>query len=92
MVDPVRTVDGNVYEREAISRWLQQRRTSPMTNMRLPSLVLTEDRALRAAIEESARGSHLHPQLIQLKTVSNLPESNTKGTKGTARGSRAAMT
>ena len=54
MVRPARTVDGYVFEYEAIARWFQRHNTSPMTNMQLPSLVLTEDRALCAAIEEFA--------------------------------------
>ena len=55
-VDPVSAADGHVYERAAIARWHQRNRTSPMTGAELPSLVYTPDHALRAAIEESARG------------------------------------
>ena len=56
MKDPVRTVDGHVFERDAITEWFRLgHRTSPMTNMQLPSLVLTPDRPLRAAIEEYMR-------------------------------------
>ena len=56
MKDPVTTVDGHVFERDAITEWFRLgRRTSTMTNMQLPSLVLTPDRPLRAAIEEYMR-------------------------------------
>ena len=56
MKDPVRTVDGHVFEREAITEWFRHgHQNSPMTNMQLPSLVLTPDRPLRAAIEEYMR-------------------------------------
>ena len=54
MVDPVRTIDGDVFEREAITRWLQLRRTNPLTNMPIQNLILTPDRALKGAIEECA--------------------------------------
>ena len=62
MDDPVICADGNTYERSAIERWLQQPRgvdgatgqlrqaRSPMTNLDLPHVQLTENRALRNAI------------------------------------------
>ena len=41
-VHPVRTVDGHVYERQAILEWFEGRgmTTSPATNLPLPSLEL----------------------------------------------------
>lgn len=38
--DPVVAFDGNVYERDAISQWLDSRQTSPMTNMEMPKLLV----------------------------------------------------
>ena len=53
MEDPVRTVDGRVYERPAIEEWFRRgHETSPLTNARLPSLQLTTDHAFRGAIDE----------------------------------------
>jgi len=57
MEDPVMTVDGCVYERAYIERWMRQRQqeklrvTSPATNKELPSLRLVSLTALRKAIE-----------------------------------------
>ena len=49
--DPVVTVDGHTYERGAIELWFRAgRRTSPTTGVRLPSLELTPNHALRSAI------------------------------------------
>ena len=52
MVDPVIASDGNTYERRAIHHWLQQKQTSPMTNLHLRSCDLFPNRALKEAIEE----------------------------------------
>jgi hypothetical protein len=51
MTDPVCTVDGHTYERSAITEWLRVRRTSPKTNLVLPSIQLTPNHSLRSAIE-----------------------------------------
>lgn len=43
--------DGYSYEKEAIENWISnKRRSSPMTNLPLPSLVLTPNRTLKMAI------------------------------------------
>jgi len=52
MVDPVCTADGQTYEKAAISRWLETRRVSPVTNSRLTDLTLTPNRPLRSLIED----------------------------------------
>jgi hypothetical protein len=58
MVDPVLTVDGHTYEREAIENWFKSSKiTSPLTNceLRKGGLVdtsITPNMALRKAIEE----------------------------------------
>ncbi|CAE8654503.1 unnamed protein product [Polarella glacialis] len=57
MQDPVATVDGQVYDRLQIQKWIQFRRqrqleiTSPSTNMPLPSPTLVPVIALQKAIE-----------------------------------------
>ncbi|NXC32607.1 WSDU1 protein, partial [Campylorhamphus procurvoides] len=51
MKDPVIAADGYSYEREAMEHWLSsKRRSSPMTNLPLPSLLLTPNRTLKMAI------------------------------------------
>ncbi|CAE8621893.1 unnamed protein product [Polarella glacialis] len=57
MQDPVATVDGQVYDRLQIQKWIQFRRqrkleiTSPSTNLPLPSPTLVPVIALQKAIE-----------------------------------------
>ncbi|NXX75723.1 WSDU1 protein, partial [Urocolius indicus] len=51
MKDPVIAADGYSYEKEAMENWLSSnRRSSPMTNLPLPSLLLTPNRTLKMAI------------------------------------------
>nr|XP_037858003.1 WD repeat, SAM and U-box domain-containing protein 1 isoform X3 [Chlorocebus sabaeus] len=51
MKDPVIASDGYSYEKEAIENWIsKKKRTSPMTNLVLPSAVLTPNRTLKMAI------------------------------------------
>ncbi|NWH58565.1 WSDU1 protein, partial [Geococcyx californianus] len=51
MKDPVIAADGYSYEREAMENWLNnKRRSSPMTNLPLPSPLLTPNRTLKMAI------------------------------------------
>uniref|UniRef100_A0A5F8GGP2 WD repeat, SAM and U-box domain-containing protein 1 n=1 Tax=Monodelphis domestica TaxID=13616 RepID=A0A5F8GGP2_MONDO len=51
MKEPVIASDGYSYEKEAIENWItKKKRTSPMTNLVLPSLVLTPNRTLKMAI------------------------------------------
>lgn len=52
MRDPVTTVDGHTYERKAIEKWLNLKRTSPATGLTLPSKKLTPNHALRSIIQE----------------------------------------
>uniref|UniRef100_A0A7N4P027 WD repeat, SAM and U-box domain-containing protein 1 n=1 Tax=Sarcophilus harrisii TaxID=9305 RepID=A0A7N4P027_SARHA len=52
MQDPVIASDGYSYEKEAIENWIsKKKRTSPMTNLVLPSLILTPNRTLKMAID-----------------------------------------
>ncbi|NWW82005.1 WSDU1 protein, partial [Climacteris rufus] len=50
MKDPVIAADGYSYEREAMENWISNRRSSPMTNLPLHSLMLTPNRTLKMAI------------------------------------------
>ena len=52
MRDPVTTMDGHCYEREAIAAWLAGHDTSPLTNAKLPRKDLIPAVALRQLIEE----------------------------------------
>ncbi len=51
MRNPVVTVDGHRFEESAISLWLQDHDTSPMTNQVLTSKVLIPNITLKVAIE-----------------------------------------
>ncbi|XP_021572003.1 WD repeat, SAM and U-box domain-containing protein 1 isoform X2 [Carlito syrichta] len=52
MKDPVIASDGYSYEKEAMENWISKnRRTSPMTNLILPSVILTPNRTLKMAID-----------------------------------------
>lgn len=50
MSDPVVAADGHTYERMNIDRWLRNRDTSPMTNLRLDHKRFIPNHALRAAV------------------------------------------
>lgn len=50
MEDPVIATDGYTYERYAIEDWFDKFSTSPMTNMPIPSKVLTPNLSLKSII------------------------------------------
>ena len=50
MTDPVSTLDGFTYEREAISEWLRTKDTSPSTGAKLESKTLIPNLSLRSMI------------------------------------------
>ncbi|NXG35406.1 WSDU1 protein, partial [Dromaius novaehollandiae] len=51
MKDPVIAADGYSYEKDAMENWINnKRRSSPMTNLPLRSLLLTPNRTLKMAI------------------------------------------
>jgi len=54
MRDPVTAADGHTYERRSFNEWLhvRRKRSSPVTKEPLDSLQVTENVALRGAIEE----------------------------------------
>uniref|UniRef100_A0A665UWC2 WD repeat, SAM and U-box domain-containing protein 1 n=1 Tax=Echeneis naucrates TaxID=173247 RepID=A0A665UWC2_ECHNA len=51
MKDPVIAADGYSYERDSIESWIKgKNKTSPMTNLPLPTTLLTPNRSLKMAI------------------------------------------
>ena len=54
MVDPVTASDGFCYERSAIERWLSTRKTSPTTNLPLPSTILYPANNIKIMLEARA--------------------------------------
>jgi len=52
MEDPVKTVDGQVYDRTQIETWLKVKLISPLTNLPLQSAELTPDTELRNKIKK----------------------------------------
>ena len=50
MSDPVSTLDGFTYEREAITEWLRTKDTSPVTGATLESTTLIPNHSLRSII------------------------------------------
>ena len=50
MTDPVSTLDGFTYEREAISEWLRTKDTSPKTGAKLESKTLIPNHLVRSMI------------------------------------------
>jgi ankyrin repeat protein len=51
MRDPVTTVDGHAYEREAITQWLATRQISPATNAPLAHKTLTDSMSVRKMVD-----------------------------------------
>src|SRR5687768_15456079 len=56
MEDPVIADDGHTYEHRAISMWLRQHSSSPLTNVILKDKILRPNYALKGAIQEWLRG------------------------------------
>jgi hypothetical protein len=54
MTDPVSTLDGFTYEREAITEWLRTKDTSPVTGTTLESKTLIPNLSLRSMIRSFA--------------------------------------
>ena len=50
MTDPVSTLDGFTYEREAITDWLRTKDTSPKTGAKLESKTLIPNHLVRGMI------------------------------------------
>ena len=52
MKDPVKTVDGHIYDRASIQRWFTHNTTSPLTGLRLQSTVLEPQLELKKQIDD----------------------------------------
>ena len=52
MKDPVKTIDGHIYDRESILRWFTVNTTSPLTGLRLESLKLEPCIELKKQIDD----------------------------------------
>ena len=50
MTDPVSTLDGFTYEREAITEWLRTKDTSPKTGAKLESKALIPNHLVRSLL------------------------------------------
>lgn len=57
--DPVTTADGFTYERSAITRWFQIRRSSPLTGLELQSVAIRRNRQLSNEIEAWVRAEDI---------------------------------
>ncbi|EQC28366.1 hypothetical protein SDRG_13913 [Saprolegnia diclina VS20] len=73
MRDPVLAVDGHSYERSEITRWFQQRLTSPVTNQRVASAAVVPNHTLKQAIQEARSQSGTTRQ-----ASTSLPRSSTR--------------
>ena len=51
MKDPVKTVDGHIYDRQSIEKWFTHNTTSPLTGLRLESLKLESCTELKNQID-----------------------------------------
>ena len=61
MVDPVIAADGFTYERAALESWLARGKSaSPMTGAPLPTLWLTPNLAVRAAVDILKQSTRVH--------------------------------
>ncbi|KAK6936854.1 U-box domain [Dillenia turbinata] len=58
MTDPCVAADGYTYERRAIEKWLEEKGTSPMTNLQLPNKNLVPNYTLLSAIMEWKSSKH----------------------------------
>lgn len=65
MKDPVIDKDGNSFEREAITHWIQEHQASPLTRRPLALSDLAPNRALKDAIDkwlaDGNDGNIIHP-------------------------------
>ena len=60
MVDPVVAADGQIYEKIQIERWLEDKKTSPLSGAALSTTVLYPVHALKAQIENWEESEHNH--------------------------------
>ena len=58
MIDPVKTVDSQTYDRVAILKWFERHSTSPLTGLILPNKQLVSNIELKEQIQEYANSKH----------------------------------
>ena len=74
ILDPVVTVDGQIYEKSAISNWFIDHATSPLTGSRLKNTKLISIPALKKSIEdiiEEQYNKQLDQQIGELERLSS---------------------
>ena len=80
MVDPVMVVTGHTYDRPFIQRWLESgNKTCPVTGIKLRSLELTPNFALRMAIQDWATANGIVLNTSSLTSVMEKAVVNTAG-------------
>eukprot|EP00966_Prymnesium_polylepis_P331144 7386709-Prymnesium_polylepis.1 len=73
MQDPVFTIDGQTYERSAISAWLEEHSTAPATGVELTDKTLVPNYALQSVVEETLTQ---HPEIAShLRSAPTTPVS-----------------
>ena len=55
MKNPVTTVDGHIYDEKAILTWFENKNTSPLTGLPLPSKTLVRHSELKKEIDAFLR-------------------------------------
>jgi hypothetical protein len=75
--DPVATSDGHRYERSAITKWFQIRKSSPLTGLQLNDTTLSTDRKLTKDVHEWVDGIDLVSS-----TQDSLPKKKRRMPKG----------
>lgn len=67
-IDPVIMEDGHSYERSAITAWITDHNTSPLTGDCLRSLHMLPNHALRCALEELSRNSSAQKSELNVRS------------------------
>ena len=80
MKDPVQGSDGQTYDRDAIVRWLNQKQTSPLTNLPMGIHDLKVNAAIKYLVDQYHAGnlSTLSGQISQSIQKNNLGDNKTQ--------------
>jgi len=78
MINPVIGRDGHTYEKEAIEKWLDNKNTSPITNVVMHKDDLVPNIALRKIIQDSSVLNQDQKNVASRKTIMHRPPSNDK--------------
>jgi len=88
LLDPVSAADGQIYERNAIERWLSRHATSPNTGAKLESLTVVPLPAVRSAVQAIVDSGCLPKEDLREWLVRKgvaLAERDTKSDRAVAR-------